>query len=201
VKEFDFLPRSFHEAARRRRRARRNMLHCAGLALALSGLHFVNASRLASAEACLAALRSNGAERQARQSRFVALTAARDQLENCQKVIDRLEDNAPVDTVIAEVSRLMSDSMAIRSLSIETGPASPPEGKKADPVYGLGPTRAVLVGMAATDVEVGIFFGRLTESPLFDDVSMSFSRETEVLARQMREFELQFVVRRVALEH
>jgi len=70
-----------------------------------------------------------------------------------------------------------------------------------DALLDRGRTEVVLRAVAATDVEIGIFFGKLTASPLFDDIRLGFSREMERAGRAMREFELKIAVKRVTLVH
>ena len=108
--------------------------------------------------------------------------------------------NAPL---IAEINKLMGPTTALRSLSIR--PISEPETavksdkKEPDLVRQHNRCEGVLQGVAASDVEVGTFFGRLSSCPLLDKVRLSYSHEIELSGRSMREFELKFALRRVAL--
>ena len=198
MKELDFLPRSFREARRRRHVIRRNTLYSIGLAIALGCLHVINQSEIRSAQASLAATHANNEERNVDQHRLQTLRAREQVLEDRLEWVSRLEDDAPLDAVIAEITRHMDNAMAIRSLVVETTPVGNADPDWTDPLLDRGPTRVVLDGVAPNDVQVGIFFGRLAECALFDDVKMSFSQEAEEVSRQMREFQLIFTVRRVA---
>jgi hypothetical protein len=142
--------------------------------------------------------------------------SARDQLAELEQkralyqqqaaLVSKLDDAAPLDAAIGEVSRLLNESMAIRSLTVES--AGPPAAGTANPA-GPGPapaaaavqpppvTRACLIGVAATDVDVGIFLGKLGACPLFGEVSMSYTRPSRAAGRLMREFEVKFIIKPV----
>ncbi len=197
MKELDFLPRDFHEARRRRYLMRRNTLYLIALGIALGCLHFVNGSQLRSAKASLDAFHAGDHERNLQRNRLRELRAGKQGLEARLGLLSRLDDDAPLDIVVAQITRYMNDSMAIRSLVVESTPLENADPEASDPLLDRGPTQVVLGGIAATDVEVGIFFGRVAECALFDDVKLSFSRKIEEAGRQMCEFELIFKVRRV----
>lgn len=201
MRELDFLPASFHEARRRQQARRRNMLYSAGLAVALGCLHFIGSSQVKQAQATLASLRRGDQERTLRQSRFNALQTRKRVISSRLELLDRLDDDAPVDVVLAEITRLMTDDMALRSMKLEITRATKPAGdqEEADPVLARGPTQVSLQGMAATDMAVGIFFGRLAECDLFSNVELLFSRAVEGVGQPGREFALSFTVRPVVI--
>jgi hypothetical protein len=90
--------------------------------------------------------------------------------------------------------------MAVRSLSLEIQPVVPEGAEEIDPVLDRGPTRLVLRGEASSDIQVGIFVGKLSACQLFDDVQLKFSREAESPGALDRAFELAFTVKRIALD-
>jgi hypothetical protein len=63
-----------------------------------------------------------------------------------------------------------------------------------------GPIEVRLTAVAADDMEIGIFIGRLSTCPLFEDIRMVFSQETQDEQQPMREFQLTFTVKRVEIE-
>lgn len=206
MKELDFLPQSVHEARRQRQQTRRNTIFTVALCCGLAGLHSVNNTRIASAEAALQAVRTdNGAWRFA-LNRVQALQSTKRALQERADLISRLEDNAPLDAVLANITQLLGESMSIRSLVIEPELAVPSSqspavaaaaGESKDEQVTQPPVHVRLVGTATSDVEVGIFVGRLSGSVLFDNVKLQFSRQLE--DGGMREFELRFQVRRVEI--
>lgn len=208
MKELDFLPQAYRDGARRRVRARRNLLLTTGLLLAMACLHLLNVTRIQSAQAALTALR-NGADGWASaRERMSELEAQKSRAQRRLRLIRRLEDAAPLDVAIGEIVRLLSDSMALRGLQVISadpdqraiGPAT--RDTLAPPNVPPGPRRmqACMTGVAANDVEVGVFLGKLSACPLFSDVRLSFSRDCRAAGRGMREFEVQFALRPVEVE-
>jgi hypothetical protein len=210
MKEIDFLPRSFYDAWIRRRQTQRNVCLCVVLAISLGLLHFTTAARVRKAEAALAGFHAQMGEHQSERSRVEALHARKQLLEAHAALISELDDDAPVDAVIGTVTQLMTESMALRGITLQVQPAAGNDpgkpgvpdaigGKPVDFVTSRGRTELVLSGVAATDVEVGIFFGKLAASPFFEDVRLMYSRDAEQAGRQMREFELRSLVKRVSI--
>lgn len=217
MKELDFLPQSYHQAAQRRLQLRRNGLLSLLVAACLLGLHGVNQSRLHSAQAALTSLQAGNKAFDNALKLMSNLTERRKRLSEQANLLDRLEDNAPLDVIAAEITRVMPASMAIRRLETETEPiadkqSSHDEGKKrkkkrkdpapedrADaPQY--GPLQVRLTGIAASDMDVGILYGSLSRSELFADLGMEYSREVMAKGHLMREFQLTLLVKRVAIE-
>ncbi len=204
MKEIDFLPASFHQARIRRIRTQRNLRFSLVLIAAFGALHLAGATRLRGLETALASYQAGEGDRLCQQARLASLRARRQNVARESALVSQLDDDVPLDAMVAEIHRLMTDSMALRSLEVVRSAAPPEKGpdgteKKPDPVLSHGPTSASLTGVAASDVEVGMFYGRLASCLLFGDVRLSFSREVEQSGRQMREFEIRMAVRRVAL--
>ncbi len=206
MRELDFLPPEFHRQRFRRRQRRRQVVYGGCVFAALLIMHFGNAARLKAASATLETLRG-GVEH---FEQVEKLTSRARDLRRELAVVSLLDDDAPIDALLAEQVRLMGDAMSLRWLKIErqsenpaadttrghSGPAT--EGNAgADSLLAPGTTHAVVRGVAASDVEVGTFLGRLAASPLFREVTLVFSRQHEEADRLMREFELQFTVNRV----
>ena len=197
MKELDFLPQAYHEGLRRRLQTRRNLLMCVGLGLAMACLHGLNFTRINSAQAALNDLHNGSGGWQTAKSQLAALEAQRDTCRRRLDLINRVEDAAPLDAAMGEVTRLLSESMALTAVHIDASASDPATGKPDKSVSATGATRARLVGVAATDVEVGIFLGKLSGCPLFSDVTLSYSREARGSGRKMREFEVKFTLRPV----
>jgi len=157
MKELDFLPESFHQARRRSRLMRRNALYSLALAAAFASVHAINASHLRSARAGLARLRTDARATALHRRRLQALHASRHTLADRLHLVTRLDDDAPLDLVLAEVAAHMNDAIAIRSLQVKTLPphlhrsrrlsATPsaglPRQERTDPSFpGALPSRA-----------------------------------------------------------
>jgi hypothetical protein len=183
------------------------------LVAAFGGLHLLNETRLRSVQAALTVLRSGDESRQRMQSRLDGLSGEKTRLDHRAQLVSLLDDDAPMDAVLAEITRLMTESMRISSLLVKTDPPAFDSGAAAshnpnapglpavpDPVLARGPTRVTLLGLAASDVEVGVFFGKLSASPLFADLTLAYSRQADGPGtRGLRQFELSFRVRRVVV--
>lgn len=206
MKELDFLPRSFLEAIRRRRANRRNVLYSLAVVTALAVLHTFTMSDIRSARAALAASRDNAGLRNSQHIRVAVLKQTRGRLQARAETLGMLADDAPLDVVLAEINRLMGPTTALRNIALETQPPPEPapdpkakDVKPPDPIRQRGPTNGTLQALAASDMEVGIFFGRISSSPLFDNVRLNYSREAQQSGRSAREFELTFSLRPVTL--
>jgi hypothetical protein len=200
MKDLDFLPASFHAARRRRRQRRRNILYVATVIVSLVGLHGINEIRIRAAEASLARLDAASTSLDPKRQQLAGLRARHQVLDHRMTLISRLDDDAPINAVLAEITRYMNEAMALRSVSIESTVPKAPKGGSADPVLDRGPTRVVLQGVAAHDVQIGQFWGQLRQSPLFAEVELSYTRKTQEQGRQMREFELACTLKRVTLK-
>ena len=199
MKELDFLPKSFHDAARRRMRNRTNLILSAAEAGSWATLCVFNATRLRSAQAALNVLKSTEDARFAQQVRLDVLQERRDTFQKNAALIERLDDDAPLHVVLAEITRLMTDSMQVRSIELSVEPLAGDGKTPVDPLMDRESTAATLRGLAKSDVDVGIFFGRLSESPIFDNAALGFSRGQGDGLDGAREFELSFRVRRVSI--
>ena len=203
MKELSFLPRRYAERARQRRRNRRNLCLTLAMTGALGMLHVVNGSRIQVASAALQALDDGRREQSSARARLHALRRLREEQQDRARLTSRLDDSAPVEGVGGEITRLLGASMAIRGLELVTEPAPArqddglePAGDP-DPVMDRGLTKVTIQGVAPTDIDVGIFMGQLTASPLFDQVELHESVQDELFGRHVRAFEFSFVVRRV----
>jgi hypothetical protein len=199
VKDLDFLPASFHVAARQRQMNRRNTALSICVAIALLSLHFVNESRLRAAQAALQTLQSDSIARENQAARLEVLTVRKQVLSQRQGVIDELDDDAPLDIVLAEIARMLSKQMKVQSLILEVQPFVTDGKRTVDRTVTRGPTRIMMQGEARSDVEVGILVGKLSACQLFEDVRLKFSRAAGTSSVLEREFEVTFGVKRVAL--
>jgi hypothetical protein len=187
MKELDFLPRSYHESLWRRAQTRRNIILSVVLFMAMASLHGLNVTRIRSAQAALADLRNGSGAWVSARSQFAALEDHKARCHRQVDLINRLEDAAPLDAAIGEVTRLLSESMAITGFYVDAT-----TDKNA---HAAAPTRVRITALAATDVEVGIFLGKLSTCPVFSDIALSFSRDAHEAGRRMREFEVRFTLR------
>lgn len=199
MKDIDFLPQVFHAAMRRRRQFRRNSVYALALIGAMSVLHSVSTARLRTAEAALAIVQTGDAERLALQARIDGLEARCQTLRKQVGLLAVLDDDAPLDAILGEITRRMTRSMSLRGLTLQSVRAALATEVPAGTTPAQKGTELTIRAVAASDVEVGVFFGKLSSCPLFDEVRLSYSKEVEFQGRLMREFELKLVVRPVQL--
>jgi hypothetical protein len=199
VKDLDFLPASFHMAAQRRQMNRRNTVLSICVAMGLLGLHWVNESRLRTAQAALQNLQSDSILRENQAARLEVLTVRKHVLCQRQSMIDQLDDDAPLDIVLAEITRMLSKQMQVHSLILAVQPVVPESKHTVDPIVTRGPTQITMRGEAQSDVQVGILVGKLSACQLFEDVRLKFSRAADSGSVLGREFELTFGLKRIAL--
>jgi hypothetical protein len=125
----------------------------------------------------------------------VALLAEKAVFERKAALVSQLDDPAPLDAAAEQVARLAGDSVSILTLRVDGGTA-PSAGDRDGAVNLTSPSvRVLLTGVAASDVDVGIFMGKLALSPLFSHVKLSFTRETRRDGEHTREFEIRFTIR------
>jgi hypothetical protein len=201
MREIDLLPDAYHLRRRRRYLMRRNAIYAVAVALALGCLHLVNTFHLHAAEAALTELTELTPQIEAQRMHVADLQRREQTLLQQIAGVDMLEDDAPLQIVLAEVARQMGDVMALRSVVIETGAGGPSAVKKSgQPEWLAERTRGRLTGIAADDMHVGIFLGRLAQNPLFEEVKLGYSCEAYHTGYRVREFEIRFTVRRVRIE-
>jgi hypothetical protein len=191
MKELDFLPRSYHQRLSRRAQTRRNILMCLVLFTAMLSLHGLNLTRIRAAQAALNELHNGSGGWRSARSQFAELESRKALCRRRLDLINRLEDAAPPDAVMGEATRLLAEPMAMTGFSLDATATD----KTA--AAGSIPTRVRIAAVAATDVEVGMFLGKLSACPLFSDVTLSFSRDAHNTGRKMREFEVKFTLRPV----
>ncbi len=179
--DIDFLPSSVR-AQRSRRRRRFRQINIAVIVAALLILGGV--ARQQSVSAVQQRLDAVESEVHSIQSQV----ALREQLERewsellrKQEIDSHLGSRLTARDVLAELGNLLPESMALSTLTLET----------TTEVGGRNVRRRIrltITGLAPSDVQVANFVGRMSASPLFDDVSMGYAKQTTVQGRIGREF-------------
>lgn len=220
MKELDFLPPSYHQAQKRRRQHRHNMLLSIIMIAALAVLHQVNQHRISTAEATLAMVHNDVASFQNACRLLQNLNDSKTTLAAQASLMDELTNNAPLDAIIGEIVAVMGNNTAIRGMDVAV--VLPTEKARAEqanqpntqePQNGTVGTNTIrskpsvtsrrgtlhtrLTGIADSEMDVGVFFGRLTACPLCEHLRMTYSRESQLNGRPVREFELNFDIKRV----
>lgn len=208
MQNIDFLPERIKEQRARRRRLIRQghlLAVCLG---ALVVLGYIRQARLGRAEAQLVLLGQ-------RVSNVRRQLAMRDDLERQQaellikkRIDDLLGSRVNTLDLLAELESVLPASVTLTCLDIEAvevrvpvkpvkvgvpqavGRAHRPKEKRINRV------RLSLTGLAPTDVAVANFIGQLSASPVFEDVSMGYTKNVIFQKHVAREFQARcYVVR------
>ncbi|MFW6133272.1 MAG: PilN domain-containing protein [Planctomycetota bacterium] len=201
----DFLPeRIVQQRARRSRQVRQGcLLGICLVALAALGFARQGQVRQARAERRVWTSRSENVRQQVALRRKLERQQA--ELAMKEQIDRRLGIRISARDLLAELSRLLPESMCLTGLDIEAvrvadarngrsaGRARPVRRPPED-----APTtaslRVVIRGLAPNDVDVANFIGRLSACPLFTSVRMGYTRTVQFRRREAREFEASFSV-------
>lgn len=203
----DFLPERIRVKRQRNRRLVLQANLLVACVVALAALAYVRQGKLTQAQAELNLL----CERSAEAGRQLELKASLERQQAELMIMQRIEGHlgSRVNTldVLAEIERLMPESMVLADLSIEAMEVSDKSRKNgAAAVTPISATpgqertvkrlRLVLTGLAPNDVDVANFIGQMSASPLFEDVNMGYAKNVVYHGRGAREFQTScYVVR------
>lgn len=196
MKNVDLLPQRYVDRLTRRRYRRRNLLWSLTVLGALGLLYLMTDARIRAASARLAEYQEEQELQERTQTRWEALRYRKAELQRQSDVIDRVDDDAPVDLVMAELSGFLNEAMAIRAIELERVEddtahlAALAEQDASESTRTV--TRVRLEGVAPSDVDIGMFYGKLSASPLFEKVELRYTRERVEANRVMRAFEVCF---------
>jgi len=210
MRDIDFLPdRIRAQRARKRRLVVQGyfLVLCIGGLVAL-GYAFNRLVRKARSEVVTLADRADSLQQQ-----LVLRDSLEQQMSDLlikKRIEEQLGRRVSTLDVLAELQRILPESMALTSLTMETvevrvGGRTPAVRYVSDRA-GVRDRRrvlkkakrvkVVLTGLAPTDVDVANFIGQLSASPLFEDVNMGYARNLSFRSRVAREFQAScYVVR------
>jgi Tfp pilus assembly protein PilN len=208
MNHIDFLPERIREArVRRQRLILRIGLLCV-CAIAMVGLSYGLRARIATArgEVRMLESRSDNASQQA--SLRSSLEAQLADLMMKKEIEEALGRRVSVEEVLSELQRVLPESMAVSTLSLETVDVRlPVESAKAaaggraarsneEQFRSAKRVRVILTGLALTNVDVANFIGQLSSSPMFEDVNMGYAKDVTFRGRSARQFQAScYVVR------
>ena len=210
MESIDFLPERIRIQRTRRRRVIRLIylvVICAGtlVLLALSRQRLV---RKAQADVALLSERCEAMQSQLDLRRSLEKEQA--DLLIKKRIDDELGRRVGALDILAELGRLLPDNMGLLSLSMKPVsfrvPVAPVREEHNSPRAvtaaqarnkSVAATRVELYlkGIAPNDVSIANFIGQLSASPLFEDVGMTYAKNTKIKNRLAREFSVNcFVV-------
>jgi Tfp pilus assembly protein PilN len=206
MNEIDLLPERIRTKRRRLARLKIQIYMLIFAAMGLTLLGYARYGHIERAKADLTVLRDRADNGRQQLETLTKLQSQQGELLIKKRIDDTLGSRANTLEVLAELGRLLPESMAVTNLSIESTVLSPSAAAKAtDPDYkpasasGAGAAKVnrvtiVLTGLAPNDVDVANFIGMLSSSPLFEDVNMGYAKNTTYRGRSAREFQASFHV-------
>jgi Tfp pilus assembly protein PilN len=201
MNNLDFLPERIRKQRSGRRRLVRQAYLLALCAASLVVLGYIRQGQVATARADVALLEECVTNLQQQTARREVLADQLQELAIKKQVEEHLGSRITAQLVLAELHHQMPPSTFLTSLELETMEIQ--VGRKAAAnvsaratVAGTGDhktdsvkrMRLTLVGMAPSDVEVANFIGQLSASPLFEDVTMGYTKNVTYKGRTAREF-------------
>jgi len=200
----DFLPERIKvQRARRQRLVTQGYL----LALCVAALAVVGYMRQGRINLAGAELRQTTKHTENVQTRLSILNSLEHQQAELmikKRISDHLGSRVRANDVLAELQRLLPESMALTSLDMETmhlnvsvsragksnvsARAVSASAKNPRQDREVRRVRLELTGLAPTDVGVANFIGQLSASKLFEDVTMGYAKNVDFRGRSAREF-------------
>lgn len=204
MENIDFLPERIRNQRFRSKWFSRQVYLLAIFAGALALLALERQNRISQAEAELLLLTGRSANVQRQLAMLTSLETQQAELHLKKRINDHLGSRFNVVVVLAELERLMPNSMSLVNLHVETveqsnqvtpalvrpGPrplvVSAPQAAAEQTVKRL---RLVITGVAPTDVDVANFIGQMATSRLFEEVTMGYTKNVTYRGKMAREFQ------------
>lgn len=194
MKRVNLLPRWYieREAQRRSMRIRLGLMLCLGAVM--FGWTLDRQVHLAQLRA-----RRDDLTKQAQALRDVSGDLARQEgraarLKHLQQAVDELGNTVPMSAVIQQIMNNMTAGMAMSRITIDVRPeplpGSAPVGAGQEPPRYRDVAHITVVGIAPTDVQIAQLIGKLSENPLFSDLSLNYTRTESLRDYAVRRFEL-----------
>jgi hypothetical protein len=206
MKRLDFTPSWYYDAVERRLQRRRRLAWVLSLSLAMamwSSLEHVRTSR---ARAEVARWKSVFEAQHEAVTNAAIAQQAMAALEAKQTLYSELAGDAPLHRICAELAEILPPSVVLEDLSIDRGdrlrvPVEPDPlaaTSIANPAGQPGTSRqpeiepnTVLSGYAFRDTDVGRLVNGLSESAIFLDVHLKYTRPSYIRDREVRAFEIE----------
>jgi len=202
----DFLPERIRTQRVRRRRLALHACLLALCAAALGGLGYAFQGRIRSARAELALVAGRGDNVSQQIALRGTLEAQMADLMVKKEIEETLGRRVGILEVLAELQRVLPESMALTNLTLETVevqmPVEPAKAGASGRAVARGKAasrsvkrvRVLLTGLAPTNVDVANFIGQLSGGRMFEDVNMGYARDVTFRARSARQFQVSCLV-------
>jgi len=202
MNSIDFLPEHIRAQRVRRRRLIRGVNLLVLCAVGLAALGYTRHESIQQARAEVDALAGRSATMRAQLAQRAELERQLGEMHVIERIDAQLGTRVNALDVLAELSKLMPDSISLTTMNLETidvrvpldsayaqAGARPVEAGRQTRTRTVKRVRLVIVGMAPTDVDVANFIGQLSASPLFEEVTMGYARNKTFRRREAREFQ------------
>lgn len=206
MSQVNFLPATFVNQAKARRRQYRHMVMLGLFAVLLVGWGFAERGRNVRPAMRAADLESQVQAARDQMSEFVKLRNERDALVQQDRIKNELVQPILHTQVIAALDRHMHESIGLTSLQIKTLRPPPKaietaRGGKSRAKKTEKETRAAdqleleIEAIAPDDMQIANLIGALSEDPLFDLVTLKYSKTAQVREMEGRQFRMSMRVR------
>lgn len=209
MSDIDFLPDRIRAQRARWRRLRLQAGFLLVFGTALAGLGYAFHGRIETAQVELGLLTDRADGLQVELRLRESLEAQLADLTIKKRIEEQLGRRVGTLDVLAEVQRVLPESMALTSMTMETVEVRLPEEavdrqdparaavRKSKGAERIGKrVRLTITGLAPTDVDVANFIGQLSASSVFEDVNMGYAKNLTFRGRDARAFQAScYVVR------
>ena len=199
MKELDFLPQWYKDDKRRQQHVRKQYVALAAVFLAMMIFNVTEIQRANRAAAKATSLENQRVGAEAVVHGFDMLTKELSEVKTRANLVAQMDSRVEVAAILAEMSHIIGDSIALRKLEMVAEPFRDPEekgqtkgsavrlaarsaGPEKSPPLGWVKFRIVLTGVAAHSAEVPDLVLKLEESPYFQQVKLSFYGSTKAQA-------------------
>ena len=200
MKEIDFLPSGMSRPGRRLRWRIGTLAAGAVLILVVSGLHAMRPIQITSAQTG----KFTPATHESNSGNYSEMPPGIQGTPSPDQRVERM----PINTVLDEIHAAESQSVIVENLDIRSGSTSfkvhlnqnhatksaKPAIPSLLPSENGQPLSAELVGIAATDMDIGILSDRLNKCPFVSNVRITDARNILFNNRKMREFKILFAI-------
>ena len=194
MKEIDFLPEWYRQGRRRQSQMRKQYAALVVVFIAMMTFNVTATHRASRAAAELAELEEIRMRAEAVVHEFETVTGELNELKSKADLMERTDPRVDTAAVLAEISYLVDESIVLSRIDMVAQPfsrltkkekagssvAHPAKASQASIAYEDVVFRVVLAGIAAHPSKVADLVCRLDESPYFQRVYPSFSRNANV---------------------
>jgi Tfp pilus assembly protein PilN len=209
MEKIDFLPERIKVQRARRASLVRQVCLLGVCLAALAALAYVRHQRIGSAKAELIALKDQSTNMQRQLAFRGELERQQADLMIKKRIDDQLGSRVNALEVLAELERLLPESIVLTSLNLEAVelrvPLKPAEDKASSSARAANNrpkekvvkrVRLVFTGLAPSDVDLANFIAQLSAGRLFEDINMGYAKNVDFRGRSAREFQAScYVVR------